>query len=71
MPFFRPRIFLIILLVTFVFAGDSYAYMNPGAGSVAFQVVIAFLVTAGFILKIFFKKIKNFLVYSVFKREKR
>jgi len=44
-----------------VFPQYAYAYIDPGAGSCVFQIIIATLVVGLFFIKLFFNKIKNFL----------
>ncbi len=36
-----------------------YAYLDPGTGSFLFQLVIGVLVGAGFLLKVYWKKVKG------------
>ncbi len=48
-------------------ATKSFAYIDPGMGSMFFQILIAGLVTFGFIIKIFWGKIKN-LVKKLFSK---
>ncbi len=48
-------IFLSLFLITPQYA---YAYVDPGAGSYSLQIIIAFLVTGIFAVKLVFKKVK-------------
>jgi hypothetical protein len=41
--------------------GPASAYIDPGAGSFALQVIIAFLVGALFALKVYWNKLKEFI----------
>ncbi len=45
------------------------AYLDPGSGSFLIQLLIAGLVGAGFIVKVYWKKIKGFFSRSVTKKE--
>ena len=56
----------IILILSFIFSNSAYAYIDPGIGSMMFQIAIAFIVSAAFIIKRFFLNIKTF-VRKIFK----
>ncbi len=45
------------------------AYLDPGSGSFLIQLLIAGLVGAGFIVKVYWKKIKGFFSRNVAKKE--
>ncbi len=45
------------------------AYLDPGSGSFLIQLLIAGLVGMGFIVKVYWKKIKGFFSRSVAKKE--
>lgn len=45
----------LILFKTF----NAYAYIDPGIGSYIFQLLIAGLVGASFLIKVFWRRIKN------------
>ena len=62
---------LITLVSVFVFVsasaveasqGHSLAYLDPGTGTIIFQVLIAGLVSAGFAIKLFWHSIKAFFL---------
>ncbi len=40
---------------------DAHAYIDPGTGSYIFQVIVAGLLGAGFVVKMFWRNIKTFL----------
>lgn len=40
---------------------NAFAYLDPGAGSLIFQAVVAGIITGLFALKVFFQKIKDYL----------
>jgi hypothetical protein len=42
-------------------ASDAWAYIDPGTGSMAFQLLIAGLVAASFAVKTFWKSIRGLL----------
>ena len=62
-------IFLVAIFMVTI-PGNIYAYIDPGAGSLSLQVVIAFLVTGLFCAKLWFKKIKEFLLKVFFRKNK-
>lgn len=39
-----------------------YAYLDPGTGSFLFQIIIGAVVGAGFLLKVYWKKIAGFFI---------
>jgi len=45
------------------------AYLDPGSGSFVVQLLIAGLVGAGFLIKVYWKKIKNFFTRFTVKKE--
>jgi len=59
----------IIFLILLLFANDSHAYIDPGAGSFFFQLIIAFLVGGLFAIKLFWGRILDFL-RKVFAKKK-
>lgn len=54
----------VIAAVFFVMHGffirNAYAYLDPGAGSYMFQILIAAMVTGLFMIKLVWKKIVSF-----------
>ena len=48
----------IILLFHELFISSAYAYIDPGSGSVIFQMLIGTLVGLGIALKIYWEKLK-------------
>lgn len=48
------------LLLFLIFARDAHAYIDPGTGSYILQLIIAGLVGALFVVKVYWKKIKAF-----------
>ncbi len=47
----------------------SQAYLDPGSGSFLIQLLIAGLVGAGFLVKVYWKKIKGLFSRSAAKKE--
>ena len=50
------------LLIFFLFALDANAYLDPGTGSIIIQALIAGFVGAVFVIKIYYRRIKDFFV---------
>lgn len=48
---------------------SQYAYIDPGAGSSFFQVIIAVLVLGLFFIKSFFNTVKGFFIKLFFKNK--
>ena len=53
-----PLIFGISLLHVFTIS-DAYAYIDPGTGSLAIQVIVGALIGTGITVKIYWYKIKE------------
>lgn len=51
-----------LLLYLFLAPRDVHAYLDPGSGSLVFQVVLAFFVSAGFAMKTNWVRIKGMLL---------
>jgi len=62
------RYIFIMSLILFIFAKNSYAYLDPGTGSYILQIIVASLLGALFAVKVFWRKIVNFFK-SLFKRD--
>jgi hypothetical protein len=60
---------LVLLLCFLLFPRLSYGYIDPGTGSYVIQLLIAAFVAISFGIKIFWKKIKAFLL-KVFHKNK-
>lgn len=48
-----------LLAYLFLVPRDAHAYLDPGSGSLVFQVILAFFVSAGFVLKTNWLRVKN------------
>lgn len=51
---------VILLLLPLIFCNSAYAYIDPGSGSMLFQIAVAFIITIVFVLKKCFSNIKMF-----------
>ena len=62
----------LIILFYICMVTPSYAYLDPGTGSIILQAIIAFLAAASAVMSGFWKKIKTICsrVFSTKKREK-
>lgn len=49
------------LALTVLWADEAHAYLDPGAGSYALQIIIASLLGGAFFLKTQWRRIKGFL----------
>ena len=64
------RLFLFILIVYFSLLGKSFAYLDPGTGSVVLQAILAFIAVAIATLSFYWNKFKMFIL-KIFKKEKK
>ena len=53
--------FLLLLAAGLIVPGDAYCYIDPGTGSVMFQVLVGLLIGAIATLKLYWVKLKTFL----------
>lgn len=51
----------VVLVFTGVFTHEAHAYLDPGAGSYIFQVIIAFAIGSLYAVKLFWGKISVFI----------
>lgn len=56
------KITVLAIAGIFILPLYAYAYIDPGAGSCIFQIIIATLVLGLFVVKSYFNKIKIFFV---------
>jgi len=63
-------VFLLFATISYLSAGDAYAYLDPGTGSYVFQLVIAALLGAAFAVKVFWLRIKTFFFSLISKKPK-
>jgi hypothetical protein len=50
---------VLVGLLFLIFARDAHAYIDPGTGSYIFQLLLAGLLGAAFLVKIFWKNLKG------------
>ncbi len=56
----RPtRILFFIALLVVLGTAPAYAYLDPGSGSILFQIIIGGVVTFFYTLKVYWKQVKN------------
>jgi len=53
---------LLIVVLQEIVLKDAFAYIDPGTGSYIFQVMVAAFIGGLFTVKIYWKKIKDFLI---------
>jgi hypothetical protein len=68
---FRLYTILFIPLFILILPASAFAYVNPGIGSIAFQIIIAILVTGAFLIKMCVIRIKTFLLNRFGKNKKK
>lgn len=56
----------LVMFIYLVFPSCAHAYLDPGTGSYVFQLLIASIVGAAFLVKVYWKRIKGF-VTGIFK----
>ncbi len=61
---------LLAIVLCLVFPSSAYAYLDPGTGSYIFQLVLAGIVGLGFVIKVYWKRIRAFFS-SIFSKDKR
>lgn len=59
---------LSIFLLLFIAPSTAYAYLDPGSGSIIFQLLIGGVLGALITLKIYFRRLKNWAA-KVFKKK--
>ncbi len=55
----RIELISVLLVALAAFPSVAYAYLDPGTGSYLVQLVIASILSALFVVKIYWKKIKD------------
>lgn len=63
------KYFFSLIAIFILFTQETNAYIDPGTGSLVFQMVIGAILGFFFIIKLYFRKIKNFFV-RIFKKNK-
>ena len=64
------RLLLFIFLVYFSLLGKSFAYIEPGTGSMILQAIVGFIAVAIATVSFYWNKFKMFIL-KIFKKEKK
>ncbi len=56
-----PSVILLFAALLFLVPDNAFAYIDPQAGSVVFQVVVASIVVSLFSIKTFLRRIRDFI----------
>ena len=64
------RISLTTILFYFVLQSPSFAYLDPGTGSIIIQAILGFIAAAGATVTVYWKKFKEFF-QKIFKSKKK
>tara|TARA_B100001250_G_C19316608_1_gene578628 strand:+ start:207 stop:416 length:210 start_codon:yes stop_codon:yes gene_type:complete len=64
------RFLILILILYFSLFGKSFAYIDPGTGSIILQAIIGFFAAGIATLYVYWNKFKLFIC-KLFKREKK
>ena len=60
--------FLVFIFSNFFFTSNSFAYLDPGTGSIILQAILAFIAAAFATISFYWTKFKSILK-KIFKRE--
>lgn len=61
---------LFFLIIYFFGINVSYAYIDPGTGSIIFQAIIALVAAIGAAVSLYWNKLKNFITIILKKKNK-
>ena len=64
------NITVLLFLLFLILPDTTYAYIDLGSGSYIFQMLLAFLLGMSFVLKIYWRKVKVFIIDFFMKRRK-
>ena len=64
------RLIIFIFLVYFSLLGESFAYIEPGIGSIMLQAIVGFIAVATVTVSFYWNKFKMFIL-KIFKKEKK
>lgn len=53
---------ILTVVVQLIFLPNAFAYLDPGTGSYIFQVMIAAFIGGLFTIKIYWRKIKDYII---------
>jgi len=59
---------ILLVLASFLYPHNTYAYLDPGAGSYVFQIILAFVIGGLYSLKLYWVRVKV-VIKSVFSKE--
>lgn len=60
------KFILILFFLNFVFISNTYAYLDPGSGSIILQAIVAAIAAGGVTIKIYWYKLR-----ALFKKNKK
>jgi hypothetical protein len=63
------KIILPVGFMVLISPGAAHAYLDPGAGSYVFQVILAFVLGGLFSIKLYWRKIKAYFHRSLKKKD--
>jgi|TARA_B100001971_G_scaffold153569_1_gene142831 hypothetical protein len=66
----KINLLLKIFIVFILFTSESYAYLDPGTGSIILQVIIGFIAATVATISIYWNKFKLFISKLFKKKEK-
>jgi len=58
--FLKPKVIFFIFFLIFIIPQPVSAYLDPGFGSMVWQMIAAALFGIAFTIKIYWQKVKNF-----------
>jgi len=62
---------ILTIVVQIIFLQNAFAYLDPGTGSYIFQVLVAAFIGGLFTIKIYWRKIKDFIINRFSKKRKK
>ena len=60
------KFILTLFFLNLLFTSNTYAYLDPGSGSIILQAIVAAIAAGGVTIKIYWQKVK-----SLFKKNKK
>jgi hypothetical protein len=64
------RLVGLLILLNMIYPARAFSYLDPGTGSYAFQILLASILTGLYTIKIFWKRIKEWLM-KLFNKDKK
>jgi len=62
---------ILTIVVQIFFLQNAFAYLDPGTGSYIFQVLVAVFIGGLFTIKIYWQKIKDFVINRFSKKREK